>query len=159
MAIIGTALQGAILNAGDYGASSSVTLDASGVAALSGAGYYKLDTYGAAASDDCVKLTGLTEGETVVLQITNAYRSITIKHGDYIKCEYDFALNNIYDKAMLICEGSDLCSALMLMSNGAALDPIADMLAVVSIGSYPDPTSTAEERAIAAATYGLLKSL
>jgi len=91
-----------------WGAPPEVTI-ASGVAALSGEGSYLVDTEADAASDDLDKLTGLVEGDEVVLKAANNARTVVLKNGAYLKIGADFSLNNQYDTITLLCIGSDTC--------------------------------------------------
>ena len=50
---------GGVSNPGEWGDPESKTLSSTGVLILDGPGYYLVDTYGAAASDDLASITGL----------------------------------------------------------------------------------------------------
>ena len=93
-----------------WGAPSTVQLSG-GVAALSGSGWYKIQVETGDA-DDLDKVTGLEEGQEVILVPDDGAKPITVKHGTYLKLESgaDFTMNNTRDKMILLCEGSDVSS-------------------------------------------------
>jgi len=62
----------------------SVTLDINGeITVTDGPAHYVVDTYSAAASDDLVKVNGLSEGDVFRLSSANNSRIVTIKNGAY----------------------------------------------------------------------------
>jgi len=99
-----------------WGSAATVQI-ASGVAALSGPGRYKVQVETGAA-DDLDKLTGLEDGQEVILTPDDAAKPVTVKHGTYIKLAggADFVMNNTRDKIVLLCEGSDVCSEINRVS-------------------------------------------
>lgn len=99
-----------------WGSESTVQI-ASGIAALSGPGRYRIQVETGSA-DDLDKLTGLEDGQEVILTPDDAAKPITVKHGTYIKLQNgaDFTMNNTRDKIVLLCEGSDVCSEINRVS-------------------------------------------
>ena len=93
---------------GGWGSSSEITLSG-GVAALSGEGYYTIDTESDAASDDLTQITGLVAGDEVVICAEHTDRTVTVKTGTYFHIVEDFILNNTRDRLTLQCIGSDIC--------------------------------------------------
>ena len=93
---------------GAWGASSEVTL-VSGVAALSGEGYYTIDTESDDATDDLTQITGLADGDEVVIAAEHNDRTVTVKAGTYFYIVADFTLNNTRDRMTLQCIGSNIC--------------------------------------------------
>jgi len=93
-----------------WGSPSTVQIT-SGIAALSGPGWYKVQVETGDA-DDLDKVTGLEEGDEVILTPDDGAKPITVKHGTYLKLESgaDFIMDNARDKMRLFGEGSDLCS-------------------------------------------------
>lgn len=108
MAIVGVARQN-LRSTGDLGAAETVTLDAAGVAALSGPGYYKLDTYEGAAEDSTVRFTGLAAGKIAMIVANNDNHTVVIADGTYIKCRRGFKLNNQYDGAIVFSLDGSTC--------------------------------------------------
>lgn len=92
---------------------------ASGVAALSGQGSYKI-TVESGTSDDLDKLTGLEEGHQIILAPTDGTKTVTVKQGTYLKLQdgKDFDMNNEYDRIVLLCLGNDVCQELSRLSGG-----------------------------------------
>jgi hypothetical protein len=99
-----------------WGSESAIQI-ATGVAALSGQGRYRIQVETGAA-DDLDKLTGLENGHVVILVPDDAAKPITVKHGTFLKLQKgkDFTMNNVRDKIYLLCEGSDLCSEINRVS-------------------------------------------
>lgn len=103
---------------GHWGAPTEVTL-VSGVATITEAGYYSIDSEADAATDDMVQITGLDEGDQVILGPASDARSIVAKNGIYMKLGADFTLNNLYDRITLLCIGSDTMVELARSDGGA----------------------------------------
>lgn len=95
---------------GAWGSATAKTISG-GIVATDGEGYYSIDTEGAAASDALDKLTGLADGDEVILKAANDARTVVVTNGTYIKTEQgvDCSLNNVYDGIRLQCIGSDTC--------------------------------------------------
>lgn len=104
--------------AGEWGAGVEETIT-SGVIDVAGPGYYLVDTEGDAASDDLTQITGLSEGDEVVLSPANDARTVVVKDGTYLKLAggYDFSMDSQYDTITLICIGSDTCKEKARSSN------------------------------------------
>jgi len=102
---------------GAWGASSEITL-VSGVAALSGEGYYTIDTEGDGATDDLTQITGLVAGDEIVICAEHNDRTVIVKAGTYFYIETDFILNNTRDRMTLQCIGSNICVELSRRSGG-----------------------------------------
>lgn len=104
---------------GAWGLPTEVTI-ASGVAAVSGEGYYSLDTEGDAGSDDLTQITGLNVGDEVILMAANDARTVVAKAGANLLLGggADFTLNNIYDRLRLQCIGANKCVELSRCSGG-----------------------------------------
>ena len=111
------AAAGGAVDMGAWGASSEITL-VSGVAALSGEGYYTIDTESDDASDDLTQITGLTAGDEIVIAAEHNDRTVTVKAGTYFYIETDFILNNTRDRITLQCIGSNICGELSRRSGG-----------------------------------------
>lgn len=92
-----------------YRAPQTLTI-ASGIVTTTGWGWYKVDTEGAAATDDLDKLVGVPEGEMVILRLANAARQVVLRHGTFLKLAdgLDFELLTIYDSIVLKSWGSDV---------------------------------------------------
>ena len=95
-------------NANTWGTTSEVTI-ATGVAALSGEGSYTIDTESDDASDDLTQITGLSEGDEVLIGAEHDDRTVTVKNGTYFYINADFILNNTKDRLTLQCIGSNIC--------------------------------------------------
>lgn len=103
---------------GEWGSPTAVDI-VSGVLALSGPGYYLVDTENDDATDDLTQITGLSEGDEVVLSPANAARTVVVKSGTYLKLQnqYDFEMDGADDVITLICIGSDTCKERTRSSN------------------------------------------
>lgn len=103
---------------GGWGTPTTVTISG-GVIALSGPGYYLVDTESAASSDDLDQVTGLAEGEEAVLSPAYDDRTVVVKNGTYLKLQnaYDFQMDSQYDVITLIGIGSDTCKERTRSSN------------------------------------------
>jgi hypothetical protein len=102
-----------------WGSESTVQISG-GVAALSGPGRYRIQVETGDA-DDLDKITGLEDGQEVILVPDDGAKPITVKHGTYLKLQdgADFTMNNTRDKMILLCEGSDVCSEIKRASIAA----------------------------------------
>ena len=105
---------------GVWGSSSEVTI-VSGVAALSGEGYYGIDTESDDASDALTQVTGLVDGDEIILKPENDARTVVVTHGTNLKLSNgaNFTMNSAYDRIRLQCIGSDTCVELSRSSNGS----------------------------------------
>ncbi len=101
-----------------WGPAAAETI-ASGIVDVSYAGRVSVDTEAAAASDDLDKITGLNDGDMVILEAANDARSVVVKDGAYLKLQSDFTLNNQYDRITLQCIGSDTCVEISRSNNGS----------------------------------------
>jgi len=106
---------------GAWGNPVQITL-VSGVATVPGSGYYSLDTEGGAASDDLVRVLGLSAGDQVIFKAESSARTIVAKHGEFLKLNTgaDFTLDNKYDRLVLQCEGANVCVELGGRTSGGA---------------------------------------
>lgn len=104
---------------GAWGSSSEATIS-SGVVALSGEGYYTIDTEGDAASDELTQITGLAVGDEIVLKPEDGARTVVVKNGTYLKLqdEKDFTMNNAYDVIKLQCIATDTCREITRVNAG-----------------------------------------
>lgn len=104
---------------GAWGAPVEKTI-ASGVAALDGEGYYEIDTEADADSDILAQLTGLVNGDEVILKPTNDARTVVVTNGANLILNNgaDFTMNSIYDRMKLQCIGTDKCVELSRSSGG-----------------------------------------
>jgi hypothetical protein len=102
---------------GSWGTPATVTLSG-GVAALAGPGYY-LIAVESGSTDDLDQITGLSNGDEVILGPADGAKDVVVKHGTYIKlnAETDFALDGAYDTIRLLCVGSNTCKELGSASN------------------------------------------
>lgn len=70
--------------------------------------YHKIDTEGAAATDDLDTITPGSTGDILVLGSATSTRDVTVKHATgNIFCGSDRTLNNVSDRITLICDGSN----------------------------------------------------
>jgi len=115
-----TGAAGAAGSIGAWGSPTEVTI-ASGVAALTSEGYYSIDTETDADSDLLTQITGLSDGDEVILKAENDARTVVVTNGAYIKMNNgaDFTMNSIYDRIRLQCIGSDICVELSRSSGGS----------------------------------------
>lgn len=103
---------------GQWGAAQAVTI-ASGVLALPDPGSYAVNTEGGAATDDLTQITGLSEGDEVVLSPGYGDRTVVVKNGTYLKLQNatDFQMDGLYDTITIVCVGSDTCKEKTRSSN------------------------------------------
>jgi len=71
---------GAETDIGEWGTPTALTI-ASGVITITGAGFYEIDTEGAAATDDLDTISGGDEGDVIILKSKANARDIVLKHG------------------------------------------------------------------------------
>uniref|UniRef100_A0A6M3M9Z5 Uncharacterized protein n=1 Tax=viral metagenome TaxID=1070528 RepID=A0A6M3M9Z5_9ZZZZ len=103
---------------GKWGQPKQVTLDTNGIAVLSGAGYYQIGTFGGAASDDLVQITGLNVGDEIILEAADDAHTVVVKDNANLNLTgIDFSLNTVRDKIMLLCIAVGICDELMRSSN------------------------------------------
>jgi hypothetical protein len=97
---------------GSWGTPSTVTISG-GVAALSGPGYY-LIAVESGSTDDLDQVTGLSNGDEVILSPADGAKDVVVKHGTYLQLggATDFALEGAYDTIRLICIGGNVCKEL-----------------------------------------------
>lgn len=86
-----------------------ITLSAGAFNLIDGFSYYKLDTEGAAASDDLETIAGGNEGDLIFFDAANSAHSIVIKDGVgniYTDGSADLTLDNTDDLALGFCNGT-----------------------------------------------------
>lgn len=93
------------ISAGSWSSETSKTI-ASGAVALDGPGRYNIDTEGAAASDTLKTITGLSDGDEVILTPTSSGRTVHLKTGGNLKLQTNFSMDHRDDTARLICDAS-----------------------------------------------------
>jgi len=93
---------------GSWGSAVAVTISG-GVLTLAGPGYYAVETEGGAASDDLESITGLSDGDEVILKLATAAHTITVKKGPALLMAQDFVLNTTADRLRLQRDGEDVC--------------------------------------------------
>jgi len=103
----------ALISAGGgraWGNPVEVTIS-SGMITVDGSGYYSVDTEADDPTDDLTKIKGLSSGEQVILKAEDNDRTVVVKHGSFLKLNTgaDFTMNNVYDRLVLQCVGSDIC--------------------------------------------------
>lgn len=84
--------------------------------------YHRVDTEGAAATDDLVTINGgTTVGQILVLQSVNDARDVTVKNatGNIFLAGTDFVLSNILDKLFLIFSTGNQWHEIARSNNGA----------------------------------------
>lgn len=94
---------------GDLGTPSELTI-ASGAIATTGK-FHTVDTQSDAASDDLDTVTGVANGELVLLRPASAARTVVVKHGTgNIKCPQgvDISLAEATDHVLLIGDGTNV---------------------------------------------------
>lgn len=92
------------------GAFTEVTIDAAGEIAITTV-RHTVDTFGDAATDNLDTISGLAEGQLVILTAENAARVVTIRHGiDNIYCpnDADIVLNDVYSVMAVGIAGGDV---------------------------------------------------
>jgi len=97
-------------SAGQFGALTAVTLDASGYAAKPGTGSRNLSiTSNDGAADTLTRITGYSEGDMVLISPTSDSVTITVTNDDdYLNLQgVDFTMDDINDSMILLNKGSD----------------------------------------------------
>lgn len=100
-------------------APTELTIDA-GIIAVTGSSkwrFHSIDTEGDAASDNLTTINGGNAGEILILQAINDARTIVCQVGASLKLSYEYSLNNIEDKLMLVCISSGVWHELTRSSN------------------------------------------
>lgn len=92
---------------GEWGAAVEKTLSG-GVLTVTGPGYYKVLAE-SGTSDALTSISGLSEGDEVILKLADADEIITIKKGEAMLLSSDFILNTTADRLRLQCDGDDKC--------------------------------------------------
>ena len=105
---------------GAWGASSEITISVAGVAALTGQGYFTIDTNADGATDDLVSITGLDTGDEIIIAPNNDARTVVVKNGaNIILCRSaDFTMNNTKDRMVLQHIGSNVMVEISRSSGG-----------------------------------------
>lgn len=87
----------------NMGSATTVTI-ASGVATITGAGYYAIDTEGAAATDQLGSISGGAIGDLIVIRSANNARDTTVAHSTSIRLNggTNFVLSTVYKTMMLL---------------------------------------------------------
>ena len=80
--------------------------------------FITVDTEGAVPTDDLVTINGGNVGELAVIQAANSARTVVMKDGADLKLQGDFSLDNIEDKAFLVCVSSGVWHGLGKQSSG-----------------------------------------
>ena len=90
--------------------SEDLILDANGYLATPSRSLVTVDSYGAATSDDLVRINGGSEGDVIILRAYSSARIITVKDGTYIQLDgsTDFSLANVYKRLTLMCSSSNI---------------------------------------------------
>ena len=96
---------------GDWGVAKSVTVSGGIITVESGC-WYKVDTEGGAASDDLDTISGLAEGEQVMLSAANGARTIVLKTGTgNLNIRVNTSLNDTIGRVILVSDGTNLVEA------------------------------------------------
>lgn len=91
------------------GTRQPVTIASGIITTISGFSYYKVDTEGAAASDNLDTINNGNEGDIIFIEAANAARTVVIKDGSgNIKTNgsADLSLDNTEDIALLLYDGT-----------------------------------------------------
>lgn len=90
----------------NLGAKAEITIS-SGAVTISKS-YHSIDTEADAASDDLDTINGGITGDILILQTATSTRDVTVKHATgNIFCGSDRVLNNVADRIVLHCDGSN----------------------------------------------------
>ena len=105
---------------GAWGPSSEVTISLAGVAALPGQGYFTIDTNADDATDDLTQITGLDDGDVILIAPNNDARTVVVKNGAnmYLCTGADFTMNNTKDRMVLQHIGANVMVELSRSSGG-----------------------------------------
>lgn len=89
---------------------TTLTISAGVLTIPNGSGYYLVDTENGDALDSLTKITGLNEGEGIILGLANAAHLVDLIDDDvYLNLQANFSLNGLYDRIALQCVGTDVC--------------------------------------------------
>lgn len=105
---------------GGFGSPTELTIS-SGSVTVSGSNawrFHSIDTEGDAASDNLETITGGNAGEVIIIQAENNTRTVVCKEGTSLKLQFEFSLNNLEDKLILICVSSGVWHELTRANNG-----------------------------------------
>ena len=81
---------------------SELTLNSSGAITVGNGTFYRIDTYGDAANDDLVTISGGSDGQIIVLRTAVNARDVIIKHATgNVYCGADFTLDRTADRIVL----------------------------------------------------------
>ena len=109
---------------GEWGSPTEITLSSAGIATITEPGWYTIDTYGDAASDDLVQISGLSKGDEVILSPENGARTVVIVDGAKIVLNRDmtFTMDNTDDCMIFQCidAGNNICRELGPRVSGGA---------------------------------------
>jgi len=106
---------------GAWGASAEITIDTDGKATLTGEGYFTIDTFDDAASDDLVEIAGLAVGDEAILTPENGARTVVVKHDGakiFLANGADFTMDNINDLIGVQCISAGVCRETRRVSIG-----------------------------------------
>ena len=107
-----------VTGAGAWGIAATVTLGASGVAALTGPGLYIVKA-NAGVSDSLVQITGLSARDEVVLEPYDGHTITIVNDASKLALQgVDFVMNDKNDKITLVCRGGNVCDEKGRASNG-----------------------------------------
>jgi len=110
--------------AGEWGLPIAVTLTDTGEAILSGPGWYTIDSYGGAASDNLIKISGLSKGDQAILAPANSAHTIIVIDGTNLVLNRDitFTMDNEDDCFIVQCidASNDICRELGSKISGGA---------------------------------------
>jgi hypothetical protein len=81
--------------------------------------FLRVDTEGAAASDDLDKINGGTQGQRLVLQAFSTARTVVVKDGTNLYLQANCSLTNKHDKIELICFSNSKWDELSRADNAA----------------------------------------
>jgi len=105
-----------------FGASSELTMDAAGAITVTGDNH-TIDTFGGAATDNLDTISGMSEGEAVLLHAENGARTVVIRHGvDNIVTNdgADFSLDDT-DKAVIAIKVGTNINCIGVSGSGGGL--------------------------------------
>lgn len=97
---------------------------ANGVVAVTRTHHW-LDTEGGAAFDDLTTITGMAEGQFLLLELTNPDHNVVLRHnvgggGPNIKCPYgkDITLDGVFDQALCFFDGTAVIVTAISLASG-----------------------------------------
>jgi len=93
-----------------HGAPAGTVTISGGVVTVNGAGWYLIDTEGAASTDTLTRINGTTIGDWVELSSVSAARVITVAPGANLQLQngQSFLLDSIYDSIRFRSFGGDV---------------------------------------------------